>query len=166
MTVKLLMSACLIGQCCRYDAQNGKSIVTPRLHKMLNNGEVAVICPELAGGLGVPRDPCEIEAGKTAANVLEGSGKVISIKSEDKTEGFVKGAQTSLELIRKYSIKTAILKEDSPSCGVHRVHSGAFDKALVEGRGVTAELLSRNGVRVFSEDELESALQYIDTLAQ
>ena len=75
-------------------------------------------------------------------------------------------AITLQELIRKYSIKTAILKENSPSCGVHRVHSGAFDKALVEGRGITAELLTRNGVRVFSEDELESALQYVDTLAQ
>ena len=165
MTVKLLMSACLIGQCCRYDAQNGKSIVTPKLHKMLNNGEVAVICPELAGGLGVPRDHCEIASGGTAAGVLDGAAKVLTIKSEDKTESFIKGARATLELVQKYSIKTAVMKEGSPSCGVHSVHIGAFDGNLVEGRGVTAELLARNGVRVFSEDELESAIQYAEQQA-
>ncbi len=165
MTVKLLMSACLIGQCCRYDAQNGRSIVTPKLHKMLNNGEVAVICPELAGGLGVPRDPCEIEAGGSAAGVLNGSARVISIKAEDKTQGYVKGAEETLALAQKYGIKTAVLKENSPSCGVHQVHNGAFDKGLVAGRGVTAELLQQNGLRIFSEDELEQAIQYAEQQA-
>ena len=164
MTIRLLMSACLVGQCCRWDARNGKSCVTPRLHKMLSAGEVAVICPECAGGLDVPRPASEIEPGRTAADVLAGRGRVINTAGADVTEAYVKGAQAALELVKKHGIRVAILKAKSPSCGRDAVYDGTFSGNLIPGEGVAARLLREAGVRIFDENEVEEAIAALETI--
>ena len=133
MAIELLMSSCLIGQCCRWDAKMGKSCVTPTLHLMLNNGRVAVICPECAGGLDV-------------------------------TAQYVSGAKAALALVQKHGIRVAILKSRSPSCGRDQVYDGTFAGKLIEGRGVTAELLMQHGVKVFDETHIDEALACLEEL--
>ena len=162
MAIELLMSACLIGQCCRWEARNGRSVVTPRLHQMLNHGQVAVICPECAGGLDVPRPAAEIEPGRTAGEVLEGKARVINTDGEDVTAQYVAGAQAALALVQKHGIRAAILKANSPSCGTQAVYDGTFSGTTRPGRGVTAELLAAHGVAVFDETQIDEALALID----
>lgn len=156
------MSACLVGQCCRWDARNPKSCVTPVLHNMLNAGDVVVICPECAGGLDVPRAPSEIAPGSTAQSVLEGTGKVMNSDHEDVTAAYVKGAQAALDLVKKHGIRVAILKANSPACSNKLVYDGTFSKNLVEGKGVTAALLEKEGVKVFDETQIDEALALLN----
>ena len=163
MAIKLLLSACLVGQCCRYDAKNGPSIVNRRLHQMLNCGEIAVICPECAGGLDVPRAPAEIASGSRAQDVLIGQGTVINADGQDVTAAYVRGAQAALALAQRCNVKVAVLKSRSPSCGAKQVYDGTFSSRLIDGMGVTAALLSQNGIRIFEEDELDAAIDFAES---
>ncbi|MGN1208853.1 MAG: DUF523 domain-containing protein [Duodenibacillus sp.] len=163
MTIRLLMSSCLVGQCCRWDANNGKSIVTPRLHKMLCAGEVAVICPECAGGLDVPRPAAEIAPGDCAKCVLSGTGRVVNTAGEDVTAAYVKGAEAAVTLAKKHRIRVAVLKARSPSCSPAKgVYDGTFTHTLVSGSGVAAQALANAGVMLFDETELDAALAALD----
>lgn len=133
-----LISACLCGEHTRYD---GKSSLFPKLKKMVEEGKAIICCPEILGGLTIPRLPCEIK-----------DGKVINIESEDKTWQFVDGAEKVLKIAQKYGIKKAILKEKSPSCGSNYVYDGTFSKTLIPGEGITVKLLRQNGIEVISSD--------------
>ena len=164
MAIELLMSSCLIGQFCRWDARMGKSCVNHALHLMLNNGQVAVICPECAGGLDVPRPAAEIEPQRTACDVLAGTGRVLNTEGGDVTAQYIAGAKAALALVQKHGIGAAILKSRSPSCGRDEVHDGTFAGKLVSGRGVTAELLMQHGVKIFDETEVDEALAYLEEL--
>jgi len=90
-------------------------------------------------------------------DVLEGKAKVMDIEGHDVTIYFLKGAEYTLRLAEKYNIEIAILKEKSPSCGTHHIYDGHFDSTLIPGFGVTAAILEQNGIRVFSENELDQA---------
>ena len=143
---KILISACLLGENVRYDAKkckNGSKII----EKWQKSGRVIPLCPEVAGGLPVPRLPAEIQA----------DGRIINIEREDVTEAFNQGAQRALDLCREHDIAIAILKEGSPSCGSSRINDGDFSGNKIPGVGITARLLRDNGIRVFSEYELEQA---------
>lgn len=164
-TPKLLMSACLIGQCCRWDARTPQSCVTPVLHKMLTLGEVVVVCPECAGGLDVPRPASEIAPGATAQSVLAGTGKVVNTKGVDVTANFIKGAQVALEKAQKFGIKVAVMKAKSPSCSKGSVYDGTFSGKLKEGMGIAAQLLTDHGIAVFDENEIDKALAFLDESA-
>ena len=50
--------------------------------------------------------------------------------------------------------KISFLKEKSPSCGSGLIHNGLFDGGLVEGDGITAQLLKQESIRVFGESEI------------
>ena len=56
-----------------------------------------------------------------------------------------------LAAARRFGVRRAILKANSPSCGPHRIHDGTFSGRLVEGCGVTAALLRREGIEVCDE---------------
>ena len=99
------------------------------------------------GGLKTPRNPSEIK-------VIDGKRYVITSKNEDVTKEYEKGANEVLELARKLNIKKAILQARSPSCGCGRIYSGNFDRKLIEGNGVTAELLIKNGIEVISSENI------------
>jgi uncharacterized protein YbbK (DUF523 family) len=144
-----LVSACLLGIRTRYD---GGCCPDPRLIQLAALGLAVPVCPEVAGGLPVPRPPVEIVGGDGQA-VLDGQARVLTIESEDVTEAFLAGARQSLEAAQRLGIRQAVLKDDSPSCGCGRIYDGTFSGRMVPGQGVTAALLQRNGITVLSEGE-------------
>jgi uncharacterized protein YbbK (DUF523 family) len=145
-----LVSACLLGICTRYD---GGYCPVPRLIELAARGLAVPICPEMAGGLPVPRPPAEIVGGDGQA-VLDGQARVLTIEGEDVTEAFLSGARQALETAKRLGIRQAVLKDESPSCGCRRIYDGTFSGHKVSGQGVTAALLQRNGITVLSEEDL------------
>jgi len=153
---KVLVSACLLGQPVRYD---GRASGYPDvLQQWQAEGRVVPLCPEVAGGLPTPRPPAEIPGGQ-GAQVLDGGAQVLTVSGEDVSAAFLAGAQQALALVRRHGIRVAVLKAGSPSCGNRLTYDGTFSGVRVPGEGVTAALLRREGVRVFSELELEQARQ-------
>lgn len=149
----VLVSSCLLGNPVRYDGR-GVSHDNAVLARWREEGRVVSVCPEVAGGMPIPRPPAEIEPGADAATVLAGRARVVAVTGEDVTAPFVQGAEAALAAVRKHAIRVAVLKEGSPSCGSGYVYDGHFSGRKLEGGlGVTAELLGRAGVRVFSEKQ-------------
>ena len=161
MSHKLLISRCLLGHPVRYDG--GASGPYAQLAQWQAEGRVVALCPEVAGGLPTPRAPAEIPGGQ-GVDVLACRAPVMTAEGEDVTEAFVSGAQQALELVTQHGIRIAILKANSPSCGNLLTYDGSFGGVKVEGQGVTAALLIRAGVQVFSELELEDAAQALAAL--
>ncbi|PIZ04916.1 MAG: DUF523 domain-containing protein [Gammaproteobacteria bacterium CG_4_10_14_0_8_um_filter_38_16] len=159
---KILISGCLLGQKVRYhggDAFCDDLIIK----KWQQEDRLIAICPEVSAGLSVPRESSEIVGG-TGIDVLRKSAKVLSHTGFDKTEAFIKGAKHALTVALKYNIKIAILKKNSPSCGNTTVYDGTFSGTVTAGSGVTAALLKENGMRVFNDDQLHEALEYLIAL--
>lgn len=153
---RVLVSACLMGRRVRYDGR-AKPVEDDVVARWRAEGRLVVHCPEVAGGLPVPRPPAEIEPGATAADVLAGRARILTPEGRDVTAHFVDGARAALATARAHGVAVAVLKESSPSCGVHRVYDGAFGGNRVPGEGVTARLLADGGVAVFTEDEIADA---------
>ncbi len=154
---KILVSACLLGEKVRYHGGHEK-LSHPLLDLWQQEGRLVSICPEVAGGFPVPREPSEILGSGGGAEALNQNAKVIKKSGEDVTSLFIKGAELALQLAKKHDIQIALLKEDSPSCGSKQIYSGNFDSQKIPGQGVTAALLKQNDIRVFSEDEIEGVL--------
>jgi len=144
-----LVSACLLGLPTAYDGE-GRTVA--ELIAMAVQGRVVPICPEVAGGLPVPRPPAEIVGG-SGEDVLEGRAQVVTVDGQDVTDAFLRGARIALETARRFGIRTAVLKSHSPSCGCCRIYDGTHSGRLVPGQGVTAALLRREGIEVLSEEE-------------
>ena len=143
---KILVSACLLGENCRYDGMN-------KLNKeLLQSKKVSLIpfCPEVAGGLSIPRKPGEII-----------NNKVFSQDGLDLTDYYQLGAVKTWKLVKENKIKVAILKEDSPSCGVKQIYDGTFKGIKIHGQGITTKLLLENGIKVLDENE---GLEYLKNL--
>ncbi|MCL1948287.1 MAG: DUF523 domain-containing protein [Turicibacter sp.] len=138
--MNILVSACLLGCKCRYDGDHNWVEAVSELER---NHRLIPICPEELGGLPTPRTPAEIQ-----------QGRVVDKSGADVTDEFQKGAVLALELARKWACQLAILKERSPSCGVHQIYDGTFSKKLVAGHGMTAKLLLENGILVIGESQV------------
>jgi len=151
MTKKVLVSSCLIGKKCSYDGEARTSFC---LEKFSDKYDLIDICPEIAGGLGCPRDKHEIIGG-TGLDVLKGRGKVLTPEGKDHTDFFIRGAEKTLALAKKENIHAAIMKARSPSCGSNSIYSGKFDGSLKQGDGVAAALLKQNDIEVVTEEEIE-----------
>ena len=153
----ILVSACLLGERVRYDG-----LVLPVSDRLIDAlkqiANVIPFCPEVTGGLPVPRFQSEISGGDGDL-VIDGKSVVNDIKGNDVTSYFIAGAEKALETSMKNNIRAAILKEKSPSCGSSFIYDGTFTKILKSGRGVTAALLERHGISVFNEKEIEDALK-------
>ena len=150
------MSACLLGRPVRYDGRS-KLREDPILLRWRAEGRLVPCCPEIAGGLPVPRPPAEISV----------AGETVSVRTPDGTDVtgfFTRGAEEALAVARWYGVRMAVLKEGSPSCGSGRVFDGSFSGRSVAGVGVTTAVLQRHGVRVFSEDELAAAAAFLQVL--
>ncbi|KGD88142.1 purine nucleoside phosphorylase [Achromobacter sp. RTa] len=156
----VLVSSCLLGKPVRYDGRGFSHDYTV-LARWLEEGRVLSVCPKRAGGLPVPRPPAEIEPDADAAAVLAGRARVMAVSGEDVTAPFVRGAQEALAAARRHGIRMAVLKEGSPSCGSGYVYDGHFAGRKQPGMGVTAELLGREGVRVFSEKQWPEAQAWL-----
>lgn len=156
---KILISACLTGDKVRYDGNHNR-IKDKRLDRWQEEGRLIPICPEVSGGLPVPRSPVEI-AGGEGEGVLNRTAKIVTKEGLDFTGEFVRGAGSALSLARQHNIAIAILKERSPSCGSHFIYDGQFNRKLKTGMGVTARLLQKNGIRVFNEDQIDEVSSYL-----
>ena len=152
---RILVSACLLGQPVRYDG-TGRRSDDALLALWRDQGRLVPICPEVRGGLPVPRPAAEISGG-FGEDVLDGRAQVLTHDGTDVTRHFLLGARHALEQARSYAARIAILKEGSPSCGSLRVFDGTFEGRKVPGEGVTAALLERHGIAVFGEDALDAA---------
>ncbi len=140
-TTPVLVSACLLGQPCRYD---GKSKLDSGLEEELRskNQHAVAFCPEESGGLATPRSKAWIGS-KNAAAVWAGDAELVTENGGHVTAEFKRGAQLALEQCSQRGITTAYMKERSPSCGVRQTH---VDGQLVEGPGDTSALLAQNGI--------------------
>ncbi len=158
---KVLVSACLLGEKVRYDGSD--SIQHGILDTWASQGRIVPLCPETAGGLPTPRPPAEIEGGDVES-VLRGNASILRQDGGDVTSSFMDGAETALAACWQHRVKVAVLKEGSPSCGVSRINDGSFTRTKVDGQGVTACLLARHGISVFSEAQLDDAAQRLAEL--
>lgn len=147
----ILVSSCLCGEKCKY---SGGDNYSQAVMDYCKGREMVKVCPEVMGGLSTPRLPAEIING-TAEDVLMGKGKVVNKEGEDVTMAFIKGAKAVLELAETHHIKEAILKAHSPSCGKGKVYDGHFCGRLIEGNGLTAQLLLDAGLVVKTEKDLK-----------
>jgi uncharacterized protein YbbK (DUF523 family) len=152
----VLVSACLLGSPVRYNGGD-KRCDSDILAQWLREGRVVPVCPEVAGGLPVPRPAAEIAGGAGGANVLAGLARVVDADAHDVSAAFVAGAQQALAQARAKGARVAVLKEGSPSCGSGFVYDGTFSGTKVPDVGVTAALLQQAGLQVFSEAQLAQA---------
>jgi len=156
----ILVSACLLGQPIRYHGSDARC-ESPILERWVREGRVVALCPEVAGGLPTPRPPSEISQAAGGAAVLVGDARVMEKTGADVTTEFIRGANQALAIVRQHDIRLAILKEGSPSCGSGYTHDGQFAGIHIPKPGVTAALLLQQGVRVFSEMQLDEAAQFL-----
>ena len=143
---KLLISACLAGENCKYSGGNN-FIGETALASLGDKYELVSVCPEVMGGLSVPRCPCE----RIGARVMNERG-------EDVTAQFKAGAELTADICERQGVKKALLKEKSPSCGSGRIYDGTFSHTVIAGDGVTAECLRALGIALYGESEIEKLL--------
>lgn len=158
MSAKILVSSCLIGKECAY---NGASRTSEAVKELCAAGYIPV-CPEVDGGLGCPRERHEIVGG-SGLRVLEGNARVISESGRDRTSNFLRGAELALRAAKEHRINVAIMKSRSPSCGKNIIHAGTFNGQVRQGCGVTTALLQKNGIKVFTEKEIDDVKREIAT---
>ena len=153
----ILVSSCLAGLEVRY---NGTHRLDRRILQLIEENKAISVCPELLGGLSVPREPAEIIGGDGDA-VLDGNAKVIDRLGRDVTEQFIKGAYDTLKTAQNVQANAVVLKEYSPSCGSSMIYNGNFNGEKMVGNGVTVALLRRHRIRVFSEENIKDYLDEI-----
>ena len=144
--MKILVSACLLGENCKYSGGNN---LAEGLEQNLTAKGIGIVpvCPECAGGLPTPRVPAE-----------RLGDRVVNKVGEDVTPQFMAGARAALEAAQTHGCQYAILKKNSPSCGCGTIYDGTFTGTLTTGDGVAAELLKREGIAIFNEDTYKQML--------
>ncbi|MGN1081045.1 MAG: DUF523 domain-containing protein [Acutalibacteraceae bacterium] len=141
MKEKILVSACLLGANCKYDGKNNKN---NGVISLKSKYELIPVCPETLGGLKAPRCPSELRG-----------GRVFAKDGTDVTEYFINGAEKTLETAKRNGCSRAVLKARSPSCGSKAIYDGSFSGKVIGGDGVAARILKDNGIKVYTENELE-----------
>lgn len=150
----VLLSACLAGRPCRYDATSAAP-GAGAVEALLASRRAVLVCPEVDGGLPTPRPAAEIVGGD-GADVLAGRARVVTQGGEDVTALYLAGARRALARARETGAAAAILKARSPSCGKGCIHDGTFSKATRTGDGVTTALLEQHGIAVFSDEDVDA----------
>ena len=146
----IIVSACLLGLNTRYD---GNHNLCRLLLELGAAGRLLPVCPEQLGGLPTPRQAAEISGG-TGSDVLAGTAIVTDASGTDLTAPFTSGAEQVLRLASTLPVTAAILKARSPSCGVGRIYDGTFTRTLRDGSGVTAAILARRAIPLYTELDL------------
>lgn len=132
---KIGISACLLGIHCKY---NGKHNLNLNILDYVKGKELVLICPEVMGGLGVPRVPCE----------LQSDGRIINHNQEDVTQQFILGKDISLKKLKDNQCVKVILKDGSPSCGYQTIYDGSFTNRKIDGQGFTTKHLVKNHIKI------------------
>ncbi len=140
--MRVLVSACLLGDNCKY---NGKNNRNEALLQRLQKHEVVRICPEVLGGLGVPRPCVELR-----------DGVAYSQYGENVDAAFRAGVQKALEQIEGQQIDLVVLQSRSPTCGVKQIYDGTFSKRLIDGQGMLAAALAESGYRLVDVEDIGS----------
>lgn len=144
--MNILVSHCLLGEPCRYDGASRLDRQVIELHRAGHN--LIPVCPEVLGGLEVPRSPAE----------LQPDGRVLTREGEDVTAAYRAGAERAVAIAREKGCTVAVLKARSPSCGCGEVYDGTFTRTLTPGWGVAARLLADAGIEVMDEEHLQASL--------
>ena len=140
--MKIFVSACLMGKNCKY---NGGNNYSEAVKKYVEGHEVISMCPEVEGGLPIPRTPAEIVKGV----VTNRDG--VSVDKE-----FRAGADKILDVLLEEKVELAILQSRSPSCGIGRIYDGSFTKTLTNGNGIFADLLVKHGIKVIDVEKINN----------
>ena len=140
MIMKILVSACLLGENCKY---NGGNNYSPAVAEFVKDNEVLSICPEMMAGMGCPRTPIEIVDGV----LMDRNGNNVDTSMR-------KAVAHALELIRKEEIQCAVLQSRSPTCGVNQIYDGSFSGKLVSGSGILAQALKNAGYQTIDAEDL------------
>jgi len=148
----ILISACLAGVACTHAAE---AKTREWALQLVASGRAVAVCPEVAGGLPVPRPEAEITGGD-GGDVLDGRAHVVTVDGDDVTENYLRGAATAVAAASRTGAGLAVLKARSPSCGCGAIYDGSFGGVLTEGNGVTAAALSRGGVTVVSDEDVDA----------
>ena len=135
----IIVSACLLGDKCRYD---GKDNYNSKIELVKEKYDIVPICPEVFGGMSIPREPTELK-----------NGLPYSKSGKDVNSYFLKGTKKVLNVVRYQHVTKAILVEKSPSCGVHEIHNGYFNGGLIKGEGYTTKELKHLNVECYTLDE-------------
>ena len=138
--MKIMVSACLAGENCKYNGGNNRN---EKVLQLMEGNEVITVCPEQMGGLPTPRVPSEIRDGVVTAE----NGRIVD-------EEFRVGAAKCLKIALREQPDLIVLQSRSPSCGVKQRYDGTFTGTLKDGSGVTAELLMENGFRCVDVEDL------------
>ena len=153
---RILISACLLGERVRYHGGDARC-EHPTLRRWQDEGRLVPLCPEVTGGLATPRPAAEITITPEGRCVLTAAGT-------DVTRAFERGADAAAHACAAHGIRIAILKDGSPSCGSRSIHDGTFSGHRVNAQGFTAARLAADGIAIFSEEEIDSAADYLKTL--
>lgn len=137
----ILVSNCLLGCACRY---SGDDCRCEEILKLAEHHTLIGVCPEQMGGLPTPRDPAEIVG-----------DRLITCSGRDVTENYKKGSEIALHLAKLNHVDFAILKYKSPACGTGTIYDGSFSGRLVQGSGVFSQLVQKEGIPCFTENELD-----------
>jgi len=146
----IIVSACLAGIPCNY---TGGAMPDERVISLIKDGLAFPVCPEVLGGLTIPRSRTRILEGD-GNTVLERKSGLITADGRDVTKQFLRGSELTLKVLRLLGIDTVILKQDSPSCGCGRTLGGLLEPARVKGDGVATALFKREGIKVYPEESL------------
>ena len=140
MKTKIIVSACLLGENCKYNGSNNRN---DDVIALAEEFELVPICPECFAGLSIPRVPSEIL-----------DTRVYSKNGEDLTDKFILGAEQALYIAKECNAPCALLKENSPSCGFGLIYDGTFTGKKISGNGITAQLFFDNDIQIFGESQI------------
>lgn len=140
LELRIMVSACLMGENCKY---NGGNNMSEKVLNYVKEHEVITVCPEVMGGLPTPRIPAEIV-----------NGIVTTKDGRNVDKEFRIGANLALEIAKKNQVDLVILQSRSPSCGPKQIYDGSFSGKRKDGQGVFAKLLIENGFQVMDVEDL------------
>ena len=170
---KILISACFLANPVRYDgtAYDIKNKVSLEALSIIScwqdQGRLLAICPEMSGGLPVPRPAAEIIQTEGVPVKEMAQAKAVQVQTQswvDVSSEFIRGAERALALCQAENIKLAVLTESSPSCGSSWIYDGQFSRSKIPGEGVTTALLRKHGIQVFGQFELSAADHYLKSM--
>lgn len=156
---KVLVSGCLNGPAIRFN-RTYVEVASPVWDRWAAEGRLVPFCAELSAGFAVPRPPAEVRGGD-GTSVICGVGSVVEDTGRDVTDMFMEGAQNAVAHALAQGCVAAVLTDGSPSCGSTFIYDGSFGGGTKEGAGVVAQLLIDNGIRVFSERQLDDADRFV-----
>lgn len=139
--MKIAVSSCLLGICCKY---NGKSNYNKEICDLQKKHQLIPICPEVLGGLSTPRIPSEII-----------KDQVINQDGDNVTNNYILGANKAYQILKDNNVEVAILKSKSPSCGYGEIYDGTFSHSLIQGNGITSQFFLERNIKIYNENNFK-----------